>query len=113
MTTKKKSEPIDSPVEIDFATIAIALAAKTNDAVRMALKAGDRDYIQSSAEFELGDLVVNISDLFFDESCLVKVGVVLEIRDTEIEIRQLNGCDRAIIPLAGTYLAAKGAERNA
>lgn len=110
MTIKKKTEPTDLLVEIDFVTIAIALATRTSDAVGMALKVGDRGYVEDLTEFELGDLVVNITDLYVDGSCLKKVGTVLEIRDTEIEIRWLNGRDRSVIPVTGTYLAARGAK---
>ena len=93
---------------IDFTLIAIALVQKTHDANRMSLRAGDRDYIQSSAEYAIDDLVVNTSDIFLDERCLDRVGTVLEIRDGEIEVRRLDGVTRCVIPAIGTYVAAKG-----
>jgi hypothetical protein len=93
---------------VNFSLIAIALTARTNDAIRMAQKAGDRDYIQSISEYAIGDLVVNISDVLADEDCLDRVGTILEIREGEVEIRRLDGVTRCVISAIGTYLAAKG-----
>jgi hypothetical protein len=97
MATKKTVEP--STPSPDFTLIAIALASMTINAFRSATL---------SAEYEVGDLVVNISDVFFNEGCLDRVGTVLEIRDDAIEIRRLDGVGRCAIAKSGTYLAAKG-----
>ena len=122
MATQKKTEDIDvqedpievqgDPIEIDLKTIAIALVSITYDAVRLSLKAGDRDYIQSSAEVEVGDLVANVSDMFLDESCLSRVGTILEIREGEISARRLDGVTQCVMPVSGTYLLVKGVRED-
>ena len=113
MTSKKKVEEVvvvaEEAIAVDLKIIAIALTKRTVDAIRLAQKAGDRDYIQSLSEYAIGDLVVSTSDVFDGEDCLDRVGVVLEIRESEIEIRRLDGVGRSVIPLSNIYLAAKGA----
>lgn len=89
---------VENPV--DFSLIAIALVSMTINAFKST---------PLPAEYEVGDLVVNISDVFLNEDCLDRVGTVLEIRDNVIEIRRLDGVGRCAIAKSGTYLAAKGA----
>ena len=88
---------VENPV--DFSLIAIALVSMTINAFKSS---------PLSAEYEVGDLVVNISDVFFNEDCLDRVGTVLEIREDGIEICRLDGVGRCAIAKSGTYLAAKG-----
>jgi hypothetical protein len=106
MTNKKKTE---DPA-IDLKQIAIALVSRTLDLVRFAPKASEWGYVVSLKECEVGDLVVNVSDVYANEDCLDRVGTVLEIRDDAIEIRRLDGLTRCAIAKSGTYLAAKGGE---
>lgn len=103
---KKTVEPsITSP---DFILIAQAIAFKTHDSVRGALKAFDSLYVERASEVASGDLVANTSDLTEGAGCLDCVGTVLEIRDGEIEIRRIDGITCCVIPAIGTYVAAKG-----
>jgi hypothetical protein len=106
MTKKIPENPIN------FSLIAIALTKRTLDAIRLAQKAGDRDYIQSLSEYAIGDLVAGTSDVLDGEDCLSRVGTVLEIRENEVEIRRLDGVGRSAIPLSNIYLAAKGANNG-
>jgi hypothetical protein len=91
--TKKTETPID------FSLMAIALTSMTLGALKFA---------PLSTEYEVGDLVVNVSDVFANEDCLDRVGTVLEIREDGVEIRLLDGVGRCAIAKSGTYLAAKG-----
>lgn len=99
---KKTVEPA-----INLILIAQAIAFKTHDAVRSALKAAEALYVEKASEVEVGDLVANVSDLSLG-GCLDCVGTVLEIRGSEIEIRRIDGFTRCVIPAIGTYVAAKG-----
>jgi len=105
MTTKKT---IPQEPKIDFALIAEAIAFKTHDAIRSALRSTDSLYVEKASEVAIGDLVANISDLTVGASCLDSVGTVLEIRDGEIEVRRIDGVTWCVLPAIGTYVAAKG-----
>ncbi len=111
MTSKKRAEDLVVAEEgsaIDLKIIAIALVSTTLELARFAPKAGDYGYLQALSEYEVGDLVVNIADVFADEDCLDRVGTVLEIRENEVEIRRLDGLTRCAIGKSSTYIAAKG-----
>jgi hypothetical protein len=113
MTSKKKTEEVvvtEEVIAVDLKIIAIALVSTTLELTRLAPKAGDYGYLQALSEYEVGDLVVNIADVFADEDCLDRVGTVLEIRENEVEIRRLDGLTRCAIGRASTYIAAKGVE---
>lgn len=108
MTNKKKTE---DPA-IDLKQIAIALVSRTLDLVRFAPRASEWGYVVSLTEYEVDDLIVNVSDVYADEDCLDRVGTVLEIRDDAIEIRRLDGLTRCAIAKSGTYIAAKGGKND-
>jgi len=105
MAKKLIESPTPSP---DFVLIAQAIAFKTHDAVRNALRASNSLYVERVSEVAIGDLVANISDLTEGAGCLDCVGTVLEIRDGELEVRRVDGVTRCVIPAIGTYVAAKG-----
>jgi hypothetical protein len=112
-TAPKEAEAVTEETEslVDFKLIAIALVSTVLELTRLAPKAGDWGYVQELSQYQIGDLVANISDRFADEDCLNRVGTVLEIRESDIEIRCLDGVSRCAIARTGTYIAAKG-ERN-